>query len=111
MLKRWRLAFNPETEHFQLRHLWVLLPGLSLHFWHEGALKAIGNALGHFITLDPSSLTSPLRKIGRVLVEIDIHEGLPEVLDIDWRGRHYKQKLDYQGIPFRCYWCHCTRHL
>jgi hypothetical protein len=110
-LKRWRIAVNPETEHFQHRHLWVLLPGLPLHLWNEGAFKAIGNALGQFISLDSSSFTSPSRKFGRVLVEIDIHEGLPELLDIDWRGRHHKQRLDYQGIPFRCSWCHCTGHL
>jgi hypothetical protein len=101
MLKRWRIAFDPETEHFQHRHLWVLLSGLSLHFWNEGAFKAIGNTLGHFIALDSSTFSNPSRKIGRILVEIDIHEGLPKVLDIDWRGRHYKQRLDYQGIPFQ----------
>jgi hypothetical protein len=56
MLKRWRVAFDPATEHFQHRHLWVLLPGLPLHFWHEGALKAIGNTLGRFISLDSTSL-------------------------------------------------------
>jgi hypothetical protein len=44
-------------------------------------------------------------------VEVDIHEGLPEVMDIEWQGRHTKQRLDYQGIPFRCSWCHCTGHL
>jgi hypothetical protein len=110
-VKRWRIAFDPTTEYFQLRHLWVLLPALPLFLWNEGALKSIGNALGHFISLDYLSLAAPERKMGRILVEIDIHEGLPEVLDIEWRGRHIRQRLDYQGIPFRCNWCHCTCHL
>jgi hypothetical protein len=39
MLKRWRLAFNPDTDYFQHRHLWVLLPGLPLHLWNEEALE------------------------------------------------------------------------
>jgi hypothetical protein len=95
MLKRWRIAVKPETEHFQHRHLWVLLPDFPLHLWNEGAFKAIGNALGQFIYLDSSSFTSPSRKFQRVLVEIDIHEGHPELLDIDWRLRHHKQRLDY----------------
>jgi hypothetical protein len=56
MLKRWRLAFNPDTDYFQLRHLWVLLPGLPLQLWNEGALRAIGNSLGKFISLDTQSL-------------------------------------------------------
>jgi hypothetical protein len=65
-------------------------------------MKAIGNALGKFISLDHSSLQNTSRKVGRILVEVDIHEGLPEIMDIEWRGRHTKQRLDYQGIPFRC---------
>jgi hypothetical protein len=84
MLKRWRVAFDPQTEYFQQRHMWVLLPGLPIHLWNKGALKAIGDALGRFITLDEASLTNPTRKVGWILVEIDIHDGLLELLDIDW---------------------------
>jgi hypothetical protein len=111
MLKRWRLAFNPETDFFQLRHLWVLLPGLPLHLWNEEAFKAIGNALGKFISLDPRSMDSPLRKVGKVLVELDTSTGLPETLEISWRGRKLQQPLDYLGIPFRCNICRETGHL
>jgi hypothetical protein len=79
MLKRWRVAFDPLTEHFQHRHLWVLLSGLPIHLWNEGDLKAIGDALGHFITLDNTTLVNSSRKVGRIFVEVDIHEGLPSV--------------------------------
>jgi hypothetical protein len=72
---------------------------------------AMGSTLGHFIALDTSSLTDATRKMGKILVELDIHEGLHEVLDIEWTGHHHKQKLDYQSIPFRCSWCHCIGHL
>jgi hypothetical protein len=77
MLKRWRVAFDPSTEHFQFRHLWVLLSGLPIHLWNEGALWAIGDSLGKFIALDSQTLVTPTRKIGRILVELDIHCGLP----------------------------------
>jgi hypothetical protein len=86
MLKRWRVAFDPTTEHFQYRHLWVLLPGLPLHLWNEGALRAIGDALGKFISLDNKSLVNSSWKVGRILVEMDIHCGLLEAIDIEWRG-------------------------
>ena len=56
MLKQWRVAFDPSTENFQYRHLWVLLLGLPIHFWNEGALKAIREALGRFISLDKMTL-------------------------------------------------------
>jgi hypothetical protein len=111
MLKRWRVSFDPDTDYFPQRHLWVLLPGLPLHFWNEGALRAIGDALGTFISLDFVALKAPYRKVGKVLVELDIHGGFPEAIDIEWRGRRKKQRLDYMGIPFRCNRCHCTGHL
>jgi hypothetical protein len=47
----------------------------------------IGNTLGRFIGLDSKLLTGPNKKMARLLVELDIHEGLLETLDIEWRGR------------------------
>jgi hypothetical protein len=111
MLKRWRLAFNPDTEYFQNRHIWVLLPDLPLHLWNDAALTAIGNSLGTFIALDPQLHNGPWRKMGRVLVAMDITTGLPETLEIFWRGQKLFQKLDYLGLPFRCNHCRETGHL
>lgn len=111
MLKRWRMAFSPDSDYFQLRHIWVLLPGPPLHFWNEEAFRAIGNSLGRFIALDPSSLAGSSRKLGKVLVEMDISTGLPENLEIDWRGRKMLQTLDYLGLPFLCNICRETGHL
>jgi hypothetical protein len=111
MLKRWRMTFNPDTDHFQLRHLWVLLPGLPLYFWNEEAFRAIGDSLGKFITLDTSSMNSPMRKVGKVLVELDTATGLSETLEISWRGRKLNQPLNYLGIPFQCNICREMGHL
>jgi hypothetical protein len=47
---------------------------------------AIGNTLGRFIILDSKLRTGPDKKMARI-VELDIHDGLMETLDIDWRGR------------------------
>jgi hypothetical protein len=35
--------------------------------------------------------------MARVLVEVDIHAGLLEILDIEWRGHLFAQRLDYLG--------------
>jgi hypothetical protein len=111
MLKKWRVSFNQETKYFMFRHLWILLLGLPLHMWNEGALKDIGDALDSFISVDKGLLTSPVRKVCRILVEMDISRGLPETLEIEWRGRCLLQRLDYLGIPFQCSLCRSTRHL
>jgi hypothetical protein len=60
---------------------------------------------------DPVSLTGSSRKMGKVLVEMDLSAGLPEKLEIDWRGRKTLQTLDYLGLPFRCNLCRETGHL
>jgi hypothetical protein len=111
MLKRWRVSFDPTQDYFFLQHLRVLLHGLPLHLQNDKALMAIRNSLGRFINVDPKTFAGPDKKLARILVEIDIHEGLLECLDIDWRGHLPHQKLDYLGIPFRCSLCRQTGHV
>jgi hypothetical protein len=103
MLKRWCLSFNPTTKYFSFRHIWVLLPSLPLQMWNLKALEAVGNAIGHFLKIDDADLLSLDKRMAKVLVEVDIHEGLLEVLEIEWRGLLFVQCLDYLGLPFRCY--------
>jgi hypothetical protein len=111
MLKRWRIGFNPAQDYFRLRHVWVLLPGLPLYLWNCKALEAIGTSLGTVLAIDMKVLTAPNKKVARIFVELDIHEGLQELIDIEWRGHTIRQNIDYLGIPFRCTLCRQTGHL
>jgi hypothetical protein len=111
MLKRWWTNFNPTQDYFHLRHIWVLLPDLPLHLWNQQALESIGNSLGRYIGVEPLSPKSSDRKLEKFLVEIDIHNGVLETIDIEWRGHTIRQNLDYLGIPFRCTLCRRTGHL
>jgi hypothetical protein len=111
MLKRWHLVFNLEKEHIRFRHLWVLFPGCSLALWSLEAFKEIENSLGKFLHVDPKHLVGSDQRMGKILVEIDVNEGLPAEIDIDWRGYLIQQRLDYVGIPFRCFGCKETGHL
>jgi hypothetical protein len=86
MLKRWRLSFNPSTEYFSYRHIWVLLPSFPLQLWNRKAMEAVGNSLGRFLKIEEGDLLSPNKKMEKILVEIDIHGGLLDVLEIEWRG-------------------------
>jgi hypothetical protein len=76
MLKRWRLGFNPSTEFFSHRHIWVLLPGLPLQLWNQQALELIGASIGRFLRVD----SSPYR-----------------IRTEEWRGSTWKSiyRLDY----------------
>lgn len=111
MLQKWQTDFDPETASVRLRHLWVLLPGLPLALWNRGAFEAIGNCIGRFLHVADEHLNGFDRRMGRVLVEVDISLGLIDVLNINWRGRKFSQIIDYWGIPFRCSNCKEVGHL
>jgi len=49
--------------------------------------------------------------MAKVLVEVDIHVGLLESLEIEWRGHIHVQRLDYLRIHFRCNLCKQPEHL
>jgi hypothetical protein len=102
MLKHWHITFNPVKEHFRYRHLWVLLPGCPLVFWNLEAFRVIENALGKFLHADPKVLEGSDMRMGRIVVEMDLIDGLPVDLDIEWCGFTFQQRLDYMGVPFRC---------
>ena len=44
-------------------------------------------------------------------MEIDISCGLPAVVDIHCDGKIIPQRIDFQGVPFRCSCCRSTGHL
>jgi len=82
------------------RHLWVLLSGLPLQLWNTKSMEAIGNVLGHFIKIAKETLHLRDKRMAKFLVEVDIHGGLLESLDIEWCAMVFAQRLDYLGIPF-----------
>jgi hypothetical protein len=111
MLKCWRVCFDPITNTSSFVIFGCYYPGLPLQLWNAKALQAIGNELGFFIKVDEAAIKVPDKCIRKVLVEIDIHSGLLESIEIDWRGRILGQKLDYLGVPFRCSIYQRTGHL
>ena len=60
----------------------------------------IGNDLGRFLHLDLSLLEGEDKRVGKILVKINIYKGLLFELEVDWRGNIFIQPLDYWGIPF-----------
>ena len=69
------------------------------------------NALGQFLYVDEQSLASRDKHVGKLLVQIDVSQGLLEELEIQWRGLSTVQKLDYWKVLFRCLICRRIRHL
>lgn len=51
------------------------------------------------------------KRVGCLLVEIDIFKGLILELEISWQGKIYLQKVNYWGVPSRCSLCRNKSHL
>lgn len=104
------LGFNLVNRVVSKRHLWVLLPGLPLQLWSEEILELIANQLGKFMSVEKVSMCGEDRKMARVLVDLDISEGMPDSFQILWEDFIINQRLDYKVIPLIFVICHETRH-
>jgi hypothetical protein len=82
-----------------------------LALWSSEAFKLIGNTIGKFIQVDLKQMGGSDRRIGKIMVELDTFEGLPEEIEINWQVLKIHQRLDYVGVPFCCSWCKETGHL
>lgn len=111
VLTRWYIGFNPLHERIRVCHLWVILRGYPIQLWSRHHFVRIGNLLGRFVFLENSMLFDADKRCARILVEFDTTAGLPECMEIEWRGSSFIQELDYLFVPFRCHLCHKTGHL
>jgi len=111
LLKPWTPMFDASRERVDIIPIWVRLPGLPHHYWEEKFFKRIGNKIGEYLEADNSYLDTRQRKMARILVNINVREGLGEEVDMVLGPFQHTQKLDYENIPFRCRRCHEYGHL
>ena len=101
LLKPWIPLFDASKKCLGKILVWVRLPTLPFHLWSFDYFKKNGNFLGDFLDVDMTFEETKQRKIVRILVNLNIKEGLGEDLDLNWGRYNYVQKLDYENIPFR----------
>lgn len=110
LLKPWHPLFDASSERVDSVPLWVRLPGLPLQYWKLQHLREIGNILGKFLEADLSFLETNQRQVARILVNVNIRDGLAEDMQLIWGPFVYKQVLDYENVPFRRRHCHAYGH-
>ena len=93
--------FDPRFERYDSIPIWVKFPNLPFEFWSVDFFKMIGNALGTFVEVDLSFLETGICCLGKVLVLLDMCNGLAEDIAIKKGEIVFTQPLVYVGFPFR----------
>ena len=63
--------------------------------WHKDAFEEVGNHLGCFLHVVEYVHKGMYKRMGRMLVEIDVTKGFVDELTIEWSDLKYHQYLDY----------------
>ena len=71
----------------------------------------LGNTLGTFLEADVSFLETGICCLGKILVLLDMRNGLAEDIVIKKGDFVFTQPLDYVGLPLHCNRCHSYGHL
>jgi hypothetical protein len=87
LMKPWNPTFDASCERLDSIPIWVRLPGLPPHLWSESCFKALRNFLGEYISADMSFLASGNMVVARILVSLNIREGLREFINLTDLGR------------------------
>ena len=76
-------------ERYDLLPIWVKLLNLRFEFWSAEFFKLIGNTLGTFLEADLSFLDTGVCCLGKVLVLLDLRNGLAEDILIKKGGHEF----------------------
>ena len=83
LLKPWHPLFDASKERVDVIPIWVRLLALPLRFWDLYHFRRIGDILGTFLEVDLSYLETNEKKVARILVNINLREGLAEYINLD----------------------------
>ena len=111
ILKKWHVDFNAQKEPHNLQQIWAILPGLPMIFQQKHILEGIGNKIGKFIKLEDNQEQKTDQRCARILIELDLRDGLFEEIIIKLHNSSCTQWLDYQKVPFQCFRCRQVRHM
>jgi hypothetical protein len=79
------LDFIPENDIPSVVPVWVHLPYLPLHYWNDDMVQSIGNALGKYIYR--AKPRDGMQAYAHICVEVDLKNGLPEVVHLTLDNR------------------------
>ena len=91
--------------------MWAILPSLPIMFWKKEFLEAIGGKIGKFIALEENWEQKVDRRCAKILIEVDLCDGLFEEILLELHRSLWWKRLDYLKIPFHCFSCRKGGHI
>ena len=89
LVKRLMPIFDPRIERYDLLPIWVKLPNLPFEYWYVDFFKLVANTLGTYLEVDLSFLQSGICSLGKVLVLLDLSNGLAADILIKMGGSEF----------------------
>ncbi|KAF5465280.1 hypothetical protein F2P56_015300 [Juglans regia] len=108
----WTPAFN-EYEESALALVWIFLPGLQPHFFHESTLKIFTGSYGRYMRRDNATACVSRPEGARMCVEMDVskdHRSYFWIGPPNKTGSHF-QEVVFETLPAYCSMCRIQGHL
>lgn len=90
--------------------MWVILPDFPIQCWKLKGFMVVANSIGSFMHIEYAQLLGFYHSAPRLMVDMDLSNGLPDDLEVLWDGGSFTQNIDYWKIYFRCHYCRMTGH-
>ena len=98
LFKRWNPLFDTQREKVDEMPVWVRLPGLPPQFWVQLVFREIKNNLGHFLEANMSFVHSSDKGLAKILISLNLREGLAEEINLKYKDFSYTQMIDYEQL-------------
>ncbi|XP_026410486.1 uncharacterized protein LOC113305686 [Papaver somniferum] len=110
-LRFWERDFKPEEQNSSSAFVWMLFPGLSIEYWHEDILMAMGRAIGRPICIDSTTLKKEVGYYASILVEIYITKTIPNKVVVESKHCKFEQEIRLSKLPKFYSKCKVMGHL
>ncbi|XP_026378842.1 uncharacterized protein LOC113273316 [Papaver somniferum] len=109
-LRYWEKDFRPEFQKNSCAYVWVTFPGLSIDYWKESILMAIGKSFGRPIRIDETTMKKQAGFYASILVEIDLAKTIPNKVWVESKYGKFEQELCFVKLPKYCNHCKVVGH-
>ena len=93
-MNKWTLDLDFEADIPSMIPVQIHLQHLTLHYWNDQSLKAIGNALGKYI--DKFETKEGIISYARICIKLDLEKGFPKVIKLSLKNWNQLQNLNYK---------------